>query len=256
MSPRSTRSPAAGWGSATAARAPTGRRPTARQSASFAPCSLAGPTVRSTAQAKNGQRRLTAGSGTTTIDGDTQPSVTNPRSAGPTCSGLTPRTLPILPAPRVRLCLERVLACRSFGQLRRAGRAVQVRPLPDGGGGAIRPATRPRRAREPGLQPATCPTEGAPALAARTALPTAPAWLYRLLATELANSPGTSGRGSCQGVAACIAHILGTSEARMIVRRPTDADAAAVADLVAALEKHFVGKSEMRASDLLDEWRE
>jgi mycothiol synthase len=42
----------------------------------------------------------------------------------------------------------------------------------------------------------------------------------------------------------------------MIVRRPTDADAEAVADLVAALEKHFVGKSEMRASDLLDRWRE
>src|SRR6266516_6957578 len=93
MSPRSTRSPAAGWGSGTAGRAPTGRRPTARQSASSAPCSLAGPTVRSTAQAKNGQRRLTAGSGTTTIDGDTQPSVTNPRSAEPTCSGLTPTAL-------------------------------------------------------------------------------------------------------------------------------------------------------------------
>src|SRR5437899_7036321 len=91
MSPRSTRSPAAGWGSGTAGRAPTGRRPTARQSASSAPCSLAGPTVRSTAQATNGQRRLTAGSGTTTIDGDTQPSVTNPRSAEPTCSGLTSR---------------------------------------------------------------------------------------------------------------------------------------------------------------------
>jgi hypothetical protein len=74
-----------------ATKAPTGRRPTARQSASFAPCSLAGPTVRSTAQAKNGQRRLTAGSGTTTIDADTQPLVTNPRSAGPTCSGLTAR---------------------------------------------------------------------------------------------------------------------------------------------------------------------
>jgi hypothetical protein len=91
MSPPCTRSPAAGWVSAIAARAPTGHRPTARQSASFAPCSLAGPTVRSTAQAKNGQRRLTAGSGTTTIDADTQPSVTNPRSAGPTCSGLTAR---------------------------------------------------------------------------------------------------------------------------------------------------------------------
>ena len=34
---------------------------------------------------------LTAGSGTTTIDADTQPSATNPRSAEPTCSGPTPR---------------------------------------------------------------------------------------------------------------------------------------------------------------------
>ena len=32
---------------------------------------------------------LTAGSGTTTIDADTQPSATNPRSAEPTCSGPT-----------------------------------------------------------------------------------------------------------------------------------------------------------------------
>ena len=35
---------------------------------------------------------LTAGSGTTTIDDDTQPSATNPRSAEPTCSGPTSRS--------------------------------------------------------------------------------------------------------------------------------------------------------------------
>ena len=34
---------------------------------------------------------LTAGSGTTTINADTQPSATNPRSPEPTCSGPTPR---------------------------------------------------------------------------------------------------------------------------------------------------------------------
>jgi hypothetical protein len=34
---------------------------------------------------------LTAGSGTTTIDADTQPSATNPRSAEPTCLGPTVR---------------------------------------------------------------------------------------------------------------------------------------------------------------------
>ena len=42
----------------------------------------------------------------------------------------------------------------------------------------------------------------------------------------------------------------------MIVRRPTEADAPAAAELVAALEMHFVGESEMRTSDLLDEWRQ
>jgi hypothetical protein len=89
-SPPCMRWPVAGSGSATAAPAPTARKQTARPSASSARCLAAGPTARSTAQAKNAQRRLTAGSGTTTIDGDTQPSAANPRSAEPTCSGLTP----------------------------------------------------------------------------------------------------------------------------------------------------------------------
>ena len=44
---------------------------------------------RSTAQATNAPPPLTAGSGTTTINADTQPSATNPRSAEPTCSGPT-----------------------------------------------------------------------------------------------------------------------------------------------------------------------
>jgi hypothetical protein len=35
----------------------------------------------------------TAGSGTTTINADSQPSATNPRSPEPTCSGLTARAL-------------------------------------------------------------------------------------------------------------------------------------------------------------------
>jgi transposase len=52
----------------------------------------AGPTVPSTAQAANAPRPLTAGSGTTTIDADTQPSATNRRSAEPTCLGPTART--------------------------------------------------------------------------------------------------------------------------------------------------------------------
>ena len=42
----------------------------------------------------------------------------------------------------------------------------------------------------------------------------------------------------------------------MSVRRPTEAEAPAVADLIAALERHFLGRPEMNASDLLDEWRE
>ena len=69
----------------TSAPGPTGRRQTAKQNASSAPCSTAGPTAPSTARAANAPTPLTAGSGTTTIDADTQPSATNPRSAEPTC---------------------------------------------------------------------------------------------------------------------------------------------------------------------------
>ena len=85
----STRSPAAGSASGTSAPAPTGPKPTAKPNASSAPCSAAGPTAPSTAQATNAPPPLTAGSGTTTIADDTQPSATNPRSAEPTCSGPT-----------------------------------------------------------------------------------------------------------------------------------------------------------------------
>jgi transposase len=85
----STRSPAAPSASATAAPAPTGHKPTAKPKASSAPCSQAGPTAPSTAQAKNAPTPLTAGSGTTTIVDDTQPSATNPRPAEPTCLGPT-----------------------------------------------------------------------------------------------------------------------------------------------------------------------
>ena len=77
--------------SATSAPAPTGHRQTGKPNASSAPCSPAGPTAPSTAQATNAPPPLTAGSGTTTIDDDTQPSATNPRSAEPTCSGPTAR---------------------------------------------------------------------------------------------------------------------------------------------------------------------
>ena len=45
-------------GSATCAHAPTGRKPTAKPSASSAPCSPAGPTAPSTAQARNAQHAL------------------------------------------------------------------------------------------------------------------------------------------------------------------------------------------------------
>jgi Integrase core domain/leucine-zipper of insertion element IS481 len=66
---------------------------TARPSASSAPCSAAGPTARSTAAAQSAQPLLTAGSGITTIEDDTQPSATNhpsPASTSePTYSGLT-----------------------------------------------------------------------------------------------------------------------------------------------------------------------
>jgi transposase len=49
-------------------------RPTAKPSASFARCSAAGHTARSTAQAENAPQPLTAGSGTTTIAAHTKPS--------------------------------------------------------------------------------------------------------------------------------------------------------------------------------------
>ena len=58
-----------GSASNTSAPAPTGPKQTAKPNASSAPCSTAGPTARSTAQATNAPQHLTAGSGTTTIDG-------------------------------------------------------------------------------------------------------------------------------------------------------------------------------------------
>ena len=73
----STPSPAARSASATCAPGPTGRAPTARPSASSAPCSPAGPTARSTAQAENAPQPLTAGSGPTTIAAHTAPSATS-----------------------------------------------------------------------------------------------------------------------------------------------------------------------------------
>jgi transposase InsO family protein len=51
----------------------------------------AGPTALSTAHPPNDHEPLTAGSGTPTIDADTQPSATKPRSPEPTCSGPTSR---------------------------------------------------------------------------------------------------------------------------------------------------------------------
>ena len=66
--------------SATCAPAPTGPRPTARQNASSAPCSAAGPTARSTPPAPNAPQPLTAGSSTTTIAADTNHSGDKPPS--------------------------------------------------------------------------------------------------------------------------------------------------------------------------------
>src|SRR6266542_2189565 len=84
-----THSPAASSVSATCGRGPIGPRQTGKPNDSSAHSSLAGPTARSTDQAANAPEPLTAGSGTTTIDADTQPSATNPRSTEPTCSGPT-----------------------------------------------------------------------------------------------------------------------------------------------------------------------
>lgn len=88
-----TRSPAARWESGTCEPVLTGRKPTARPSGSSAPCSAAGLTARSTATAANAPPPLTAGSPTTTIAANTQPSATSPRApayaSGTTRSGLT-----------------------------------------------------------------------------------------------------------------------------------------------------------------------
>ena len=78
-------------GIGTAAPGPTGPRPTGKPNGSSAPCSAAGPTAPSTAQATNAPQPLTAGSGTTTINANTRPSTTDPRSAEPTCLGPTAR---------------------------------------------------------------------------------------------------------------------------------------------------------------------
>ena len=72
-----TPSPAARSACATCAPAPTGRAPTAKPSASSAPCSPAGPTAPSTAPAPNAPPPLTAGSGPTTIAAHTAPSATS-----------------------------------------------------------------------------------------------------------------------------------------------------------------------------------
>jgi transposase len=87
-----TRSAAVRSVSATSAADPTDHRPMAKPNASSAPSSTAGPTAPSTEQATNAPTHLTPGSGTTTIDADTQPSATNARSAEPSCSGPTART--------------------------------------------------------------------------------------------------------------------------------------------------------------------
>src|SRR5207247_5557013 len=87
----SMHSPAKRSASATSAPAHTGHKRTAKPNASSAHSSPAGPTAPSTDQARNAQPHLTAGSGTTTIDADTQPSATNPRPPEPTCLGLTAR---------------------------------------------------------------------------------------------------------------------------------------------------------------------
>ena len=69
----------------------------------------------------NAPQPLTAGSGTTTIEDDTQPSATNPRSAEPTCSGPTFRDVPRrkagLPAAGIHFAdsrsRARIAPCRS-----------------------------------------------------------------------------------------------------------------------------------------------
>src|SRR5438270_1884885 len=129
---RSMRSPAARPGSATCARVPIARRPTARRSALSGPCSAAGRTERSTARAQNGPPHLTAGSGATTICDDTRLSATSPQSLGspsePTCSGLTPRRGPARWRALWRwLVVGGEVSAAEAEQLRERGEAVHAR---------------------------------------------------------------------------------------------------------------------------------
>jgi transposase len=123
-SPRSTQSPVASSASDTCARDRTGHKPTERPSGSSAPCSPVGPTARSTARAANAHAPLTDGSGTTTIDADTQRSDINPRSPEPTCLGPTTRRAPRRRAGRT--------APRGARPRRRRGPAARRRPRPRG----------------------------------------------------------------------------------------------------------------------------
>jgi transposase len=77
IAPPCTPSPAARSASATCAPGRTGRRPTARQSVSSAPCWAAGPTARSTPQAPNATPLWPAGSTSTIADDHTAPSATS-----------------------------------------------------------------------------------------------------------------------------------------------------------------------------------
>ena len=84
-------------GSATCAPAPTPSDQRQGQALHPHDALRMGPCVRSTATATSAPPPLTAGSGTTTVSEDTQPSATSPRSLvltreAPTFSGLTPRS--------------------------------------------------------------------------------------------------------------------------------------------------------------------
>src|SRR6266496_4948091 len=128
---RSTGSRAAGSESTTAAPGPTGRRRTGKPSASSAHSWAAGPTARSIALAESAQLPLTAGFGTTTIGGDTRPSATNPRSAEPTCSGLTPSAHP------QRGCLPQVVL--EPADVRVRGGRIQLGKFKKGSGRNVLP---------------------------------------------------------------------------------------------------------------------
>ena len=130
--------------SATSAPAPTGPKQTAKPNASSAPSSPAGPTARSTAPATNAPQPLTAGSGTTTIDDDTQPSATNLRSPEPTCSG------PTSSEPQS----ASVSFPGTFERLRRCSGATEpTRPV-------LRRAARSKRGQTPKRDPTCGPRPG------------------------------------------------------------------------------------------------